>query len=127
MSLDKELTDRVQQLEELVHDLLVSVQYSPDEPFAAELARSRICGLKRNQIQATIDGLLTRAQGAVVVVPRLLDMPPAVASELTKTGPLNREQAVEILGMICGPPWPRDCSTRTATEVWASADTAPLT
>lgn len=104
MSGDDAMEARVAHLEDLVHELTVAVQYSPEEPYAAELARCHITGDRRLQIQMVIAGVLDRAEGHEVLLSRVVDLPPAVVAQLRSTAPLDRAGAVAILAQVCGQP-----------------------
>lgn len=98
-----ELERRVRDLEDRLHTLALSVAYSDDEPYFAEVSRSMLGGDERVVLGLALSGILSRASGRDPVAPpdRERLSHPALDAAF-RPGPITYDEAASIVAMVVG-------------------------
>jgi hypothetical protein len=98
-----DLERRVRDLEDRLHTLALSVAYSDDEPYFAEVSRAMLGGDERVVLGLVLSGILSRASGREMVGPPdrgRLNHPALDAA--FRPGPITYDEAVQIVAMVVG-------------------------
>lgn len=98
-----ELEQRVRDLEDRLHTLVLSVAYREDEPYFAEISRSMLSSDDRVVLGLVLSGILSRAKGSgVATAPKPESLAHPALEEAFRTGPVTQQDAIRIVGMVVG-------------------------
>ena len=112
----EEQSQRIDELQDALHTLAIAVQYRQEEPYLAFLAEHGIAGRRRVALNGVINGVLSRARGDAPSLGQgaraeLLEDFPALA-EAYLPEPIDRDEAVRIVGEVLGSERPQAAGAR---------------
>lgn len=102
----EEQSQRIEELQDALHTLSISVQYRKEEPYLAFQAEHGITGRRRVALNGAINGVLARARRAARPLDlgaskALLEDYPALAKAYAPE-PIDWDEAVRIVGEVLG-------------------------
>lgn len=98
-----ELEQRVRELEDRLHTLVLCVAYRDEEPYFAEISRAMLSSEQRVVLGLVLSGILSRASGLTPAGPPKREhlTHPALDAAFSP-GPMTYEEAVRIVSLLVG-------------------------